>query len=201
MLVSSENGSPTLVASAACWAAVAAAAILDRGTSMRVGASQDCPVLRKQASTPCLTAFSKSASSKMMLADLPPSSCVTRLTVGAAAEATETPARVDPVKETIATSGCEAISEPTVGPSPLTKLKTQGGSPASWRICAKRYAESGAISLGLSTMVHPAASAGATLQTTWFMGQFQGVMSPHTPTGSFRIRVVPFSSSKWKRSA
>src|ERR1022692_3392238 len=111
----------------------------------------------------------------MMLADLPPSSCVTRFTVGAAATATATPARVDPVKETIATSGCDESAAPTVGPSPFTRLKTPGGTAASWSICANRYAERGAISLGLRTMVHPAASAGATFVTVWFMGQFQGV--------------------------
>src|SRR5271166_3349777 len=101
----------------------------------------------------------------IMLADLPPSSCVTRFTVGAAADATAIPARVDPVKETMATSGCEEMAEPTVGPSPFTILKTPGGRPDSWRICANRNAESGAISLGLRTIVQPAASAGATLQT------------------------------------
>ena len=47
-------------------------------------------------------------------------------------------------------------------------------------------------------MVQPAASAGATLQAIWFAGQFHGVMSPHTPTGSRTIFVVPcsFSNSK-----
>jgi hypothetical protein len=43
------NGSPTLVASAVCFAAAAASAILDRAKSMRVGALQDSPVLRKLA--------------------------------------------------------------------------------------------------------------------------------------------------------
>src|SRR5208282_3578318 len=108
----------------------------------------------------------------MMYADLPPSSCVTRFTVGAAAIATATPPRVEPVNETMATSGCAAMAAPTVGPSPLTRLNTPGGTLASCRICVNKYAESGAISLGLSTMVQPAASAGATLQTIWFIGQF-----------------------------
>src|SRR5207237_4813356 len=92
----------------------AASDILDRGISMLVGALQDWPVLRKHACTPSLTAFSRSASSRMILADLPPSSCVTRFTVGTAADATATPARVDPVNETMATSGCEEIAQPTV---------------------------------------------------------------------------------------
>jgi hypothetical protein len=41
----------------------------------------------------------------MMFADLPPSSCDTRFTVSAAAFATCTPARVEPVKETMSMSG------------------------------------------------------------------------------------------------
>jgi hypothetical protein len=52
---------------------------------------------------------------------------------------------------------------------------------------ASKRALSGENSLGLSTMVHPAAKAGATLHTTWFIGQFQGVMRPHTPIGSRAI--------------
>ncbi len=47
-------------------------------------------------------------------------------------------------------------------------------------------------------MVQPAASAGATLQAIWFTGQFQGVMRPQTPIGSFRISVEPLSSSNLK---
>ena len=137
-LVPSANGSLTLVASATRFATSAASDILDRGTSMRVGALQDWPVLRKHACTPSLTAFSRSASSRMILADLPPSSCVTRFTVGTAADATATPARVDPVNETMATSGCDEIAEPTVGPSPFTRLNTPGGRAASSKICANR---------------------------------------------------------------
>ena len=50
---------------------------------------------------------------------------------------------------------------------------------------------SGAISLGLSTIVQPAASAGSTLHAIWFTGQFHGVIMPHTPTGSFVTSVLP----------
>jgi hypothetical protein len=53
-------------------------------------------------------------------------------------------------------------------------LKTPGGTPASSRISARMMADSGASSLGLSTIVQPAASAGATLQAIWLAGQFQG---------------------------
>jgi len=56
-------------------------------------------------------------------------------------------------------------------------------------------ASKGAISLGFSTIVQPAAMAGATLTAIWFMGQFHGVMSPQTPIGSLTIIVEPIFSS------
>jgi hypothetical protein len=66
-------------------------------------------------------------------------------------------------------------------------LKTPGGTPAASTISANRIPLIGAISLGLRTTVQPAASAGATLQTIWLSGQFQGVMSAQTPIGSSTI--------------
>ena len=165
---------------------------------MREGALQLCPVLFIITSTPWPTACSSGAPSRMMFGDLPPSSSDTFLTVSAAALSTRMPARVEPVKETMSMPGCEDSAAPTVGPSPSTRLKTPGGTPASCRISAMTWPESGAISEGFSTIVQPAASAGATLQAIWLAGQFQGVMSPQTPTGSRTIFVVPciFSNSK-----
>ena len=78
------------------------------------------------------------------------------------------------------------IAIPTVGPSPFTILNTPGGTSASCRISANTYADKGATSLGFRTIVQPAASAGPTLQEIWFIGQFQGVINPQTPTGSFQ---------------
>ena len=78
---------------------------------------------------------------------------------------------------------CDSAA-PTVGPSPFTRLNTPGGTPAASRISANRSALSGDTSLGLSTIVQPAAIAGATLQTIWLIGQFHGVISATTPTGS-----------------
>ena len=68
-----------------------------RGTIIRVGALHDWPRLRKAAAMPRETARSRSASGRITFGDLPPSSCATRLTVGAAAWATAMPARVEPV--------------------------------------------------------------------------------------------------------
>src|SRR5471030_1685363 len=120
------------------------------------------------------TAFSKSASSNNTLGDLPPNSWCTRLTEAAALLATSVPARVEPVKDTISISLCEDSAAPTVAPSPFTKLKTPLGTPASCITRAQIMALKGEYSDGLSTMVHPAASAGMTLAATWFIGQFQG---------------------------
>ena len=75
---------------------------------MRVGALQDWPTLRKAAATPAGTARARSASGRIRLGDLPPSSWATRFTVGAAAWATSTPALVEPVIEIMSTSGCAA---------------------------------------------------------------------------------------------
>ena len=72
---------------------------------MRVGASHDWPLLLKHAAVPRVTASAKSASGRMMFADLPPSSCATRFTVSAATFATMIPALVEPVNDIIATSG------------------------------------------------------------------------------------------------
>ena len=172
-----------------------ASSCLALGTSMRVGALQDWPELPMQPKTPPDTAFLRSASSSTMLADLPPNSWATRLTLGAAAWATWMPARVEPVNDTMSMPGWPEMAAPTVSPLPLTTLKTPAGRPAASRISVNSMALKGATSLGLSTMVQPAASAGATLMAIWLTGQFQGVMKPQTPMGSLRTRVVPRFSS------
>src|SRR3546814_9635612 len=44
----------------------------------------------------------------------------------------------------------------------------------------------------------PAASAGATLARTWFIGQFHGVISATTPMGSCTTLLAPIRSSNRK---
>ena len=148
------------------------------GTSMRVGALHDWPEFVHMPARSRVMTSSKSASSRMMFADLPPSSCATRFTVGAALRATSMPARVEPVNDIMSTSGCDASGTPTLTPSPFTRLNTPAGTPAASMISAKMIAFSGATSDGLSTIVQPAASAGATLHAIWFSGQFHGVIIP-----------------------
>ena len=196
--VPSASGAPTGTSSVTRRAISIASSMRAAGTSMRVPASHDWPEFTYIAATSRVITASRSASSSTMLADLPPSSCATRLTVGAALRATSMPARVDPVNDTIWTSGCAESAAPTVGPSPWTRLKTPAGTPASARISATMTALSGAISDGLRTIVQPAASAGATLAPIWFSGQFHGVMRAHTPIGSETTVDVPTCSSNSK---
>ena len=190
----SSFGSPTFTWAAADFAISTTSSWRDAGTNIRVGALHDWPEFMKQLCTPCATALLKSASSRMMLADLPPSSCATRFTVSAEDFATIIPARVEPVNDIMSMSGWRDITSPTFRPSPFTRLKTPAGTPASSRISANRAALSGATSDGFKTMVQPAARAGATLQAIWLIGQFHGVIKPHTPTGSLTIIVPPFSA-------
>ncbi len=80
------------------------------------------------------------------------------------------PARVDPVNETMSTSLWPAMASPTTGPTPVTRLKIPAGAPSSSKISARTKALSGATSLGLTTTVQPAVSAGATLAAIWCRG-------------------------------
>ena len=164
---------------------------------MRVGALQDWPVLLKQWMAPRFTALATSASAKTMLAPLPPSSRATRLTVSAEAWVTATPARVEPVKLIMSMSGWRLIASPTVGPSPLTRLNTPLGKPASSMNSAKSSEDIGAISDGFSTTVQPTPTAGTTFRVTWFIGQFHGVIRPQTPIASWMMNSSGVSSRNW----
>ncbi|MNN32783.1 hypothetical protein D3C81_1465150 [compost metagenome] len=117
-LLSGSVGSPTFSAATVAAAMATTCSCRWRGTSIRVGATQVWPELIMQLTTPSETAARRSASSRITLADLPPSSWSTRLTVPAAAAATSIPARVEPVIEITSTSPWRDSAAPTVGPSP-----------------------------------------------------------------------------------
>ena len=80
-----------------------------------------------------------------------------------------------------------------VRPGPVDEVEDSGGAPAASTISAKTIPLIGAISLGFRTTAQPAASAGATLQTIWFRGQFHGVIRAATPIGSLTIRLEPLT--------
>ena len=104
------------------------------------------------------------------MGDLPPSSSATVLTVCAATSLTRRPAPVEPVNDTMSIPGCAAIASPTTGPVPVTRLNAPAGRPTSSITSARMNAFSGTTSVGLSTTVQPAASAGATLAAIWCSG-------------------------------
>ena len=113
-----------------------------------------------------------------MLADLPPSSSVTRLIVSAAPAAILRPTSVEPVKAIFATSGCSTSRWPQTEPGPATTFTTPSGMPASSAIRSNSSAVSGVSSAGFSTTVFPAASAGPSFQPAIVSGKFQGVIRP-----------------------
>ena len=97
-----------------------------------------------------------------MLGFLPPSSRATFFTVSAADVMIRLPVGTPPVNETMSTRGSSLSSAPARGPAPSTRFATPAGTPASSSSRISRIAVCGVSSLGLSTNVLPAASAGAT---------------------------------------
>ena len=93
-----------------------------------------------------------------------------RLIVPAPASATRRPAAVEPVNETMSTSGCSASASPITEPRPVTRLNTPAGRPTSSITSASRTAFRGATCEGFNTTVQPAAIAGATFAAIWCSG-------------------------------
>ncbi len=131
-----------------------------RWTYARVAAVQSWPVLIRAPATAPLAAASRSASSNTTNGALPPSSRCTRLIVPVASSITRWPTGVEPVNETIETSGWLIRASPTLRPGPVSTLITPAGMPAASASSATIREVSGVISAGLRTMVLPAATAG-----------------------------------------
>ena len=73
----------------------------------------------------------------------------------------------------------------------MITLSTPSGSPASSRMRASASIESGVCCAGLTTIVQPAAIAGAILRVPIAVGKFQGVTNTHGPTGWCIVRIRP----------
>ena len=96
-----------------------------------------------------------SASAKITLALLPPSSRVHRFTWSAQPLMIDLPTSVEPVKQILRTLGWLTKRSPTTDPRPGMTVKTPSASPASRPSSASRIAVSGVSSAGLSTTVLP----------------------------------------------
>ena len=122
----------------------------------------------------------------MIWGDLPPSSSTVGTRLAAAARATWRAVSPPPVKVILSMAGWAVSAAPTAGP-PVTTLITPGGNPASAVRSASISAVTGVSSDGLTTAVQPAASSGASFQVSRNSGEFQGMMAPTTPTGTFSV--------------
>src|SRR5215510_6235792 len=94
------------------------------------------------------------------------------------------PVASDPVNATFATSGCSTSGAPTSAPKPVTTLTTPGGNPASSINFMNSSVDAEVYSDGLTTIVFPAASAGASFQASNSRGEFHGTIAATTPSGS-----------------
>ena len=113
--------------------------------------------------TPRHTA-SRSASSNTMNGALPPSSSDSRFIVDALDAMRCTPTGVEPVKDTLRTTGDLHSASPTAtvfAGDAVTMFSTPAGSPAWTPNWASAKAVRGVSGAGLMTVVHPTASAGA----------------------------------------
>ena len=93
------------------------------------------------------------------------------------------------MNETTRMAGWPTRGAPAPAPSPVTRLTTPAGRPASASVCTKLTAESGASSAGLSTTVLPQIRAGKIFHEGTAIGKFHAVISPHRPTG-WRIDIA-----------
>ena len=82
------------------------------------------------------------------------------MTLAVASSMTRLPTPVDPVNDTMDTSGWLTSASPASGPAPTTTLTTPAGIPAATQSSASISEVNGVISAGLSTIVLPAAMAG-----------------------------------------
>ena len=184
MSVFLSSGSPRRSVRQAALERVAAARPgSDSWTSRREPAQQTWPWLKKMPLTMPSTAWSIGASSKTMLAPLPPSSSVTFLSRAR-----------DRAGDRLADGGGAGEghlvdvrgARPARRPSrrtPVRMLTTPLGRPAWRQMSAKKSAESGVVSAGLSTTVLPVASAGAIFQASISSGKFQGMTWPGDAEG------------------
>ena len=166
---SSSAGLPTLSDCSAGTSSASSFSYTPLPAMIRVAAVQSWPLLKKPASLTASATALRSASSKTTTGALPPSSRWTRFTVCAAAAAISMPVTVSPVSEIMSTSGCVTSRWPATLPGPVMTLSTPLGKMSA-ASSASANAVSGVFDAGLSTTVHPAASAGPAFQMAIMSG-------------------------------
>ena len=185
-----SSGRPTGIAATAAATFSTISSYRDCGAKMRVCATQACPEFISPANNSIGSEASRSASSRMIAADLPPSSSVHGLSLSAASLPTSLPTAELPVKVYLSTFGLAVSARPVSGP-PGTTDSTPSGSPAAAKASAMALTVSGVSAAGFSTTVQPASRAGPSLLQARNIGTFQAATAPTTPIGSRSTRVWP----------
>jgi hypothetical protein len=161
----------------------------DSCTSSREPAQHTWPWLKKMPSTMPSMAWSIGASSKTMLAALPPSSRVSRLRCRRAAlDRLADRGRAGEGDLVDVVVGDEAAP---VSPAPVTMLTTPGRQVG---LLAQLGEQQRGQRGGLGRLEHDrvaAASAGAIFQASISSGKFHGMTCPATPSGAGRARARP----------
>ena len=86
---------------------------------------------------------------------------------------------------------CSTKWSPISEPAPTTTLSTPAGRPAASKMVASRRPPvSGVSEAGLSTTALPHPRAGATERMESVKGKFHGLMTPTTPSGSRKTKLV-----------
>src|ERR1035437_6476745 len=163
-------------------------------TTRRLVAVQRWPVVPNAPQSTPSSARSRSASSRTIIAFLPPISSDSRLCERPHSPPTLLPVSVEPVNDTRATSGCATIAAPA-SPLPCTRLMTSGGRPASSRISTNKCPVIGTSSAGLNTQAFPRTSAGNIFHVGIASGKLNGVMIPATPIGRRKLIAHLFRNS------
>jgi hypothetical protein len=88
-----------------------------------------------------------------------------------------------PVRLILAIAGDSIRRALTRGGSPVTRLTTPSGTPASANAATSAIAVRGASTAGHSTMLQPYATAGASLRAGSDAGKFHAVKAATGPTG------------------
>ena len=144
-------------------------------TRIRDPAMQICPLLPKALTSAPSIARSKSASSKMILADLPSNSKCTGVSRAAAALMISRAVLPRPVSDIRSTPSAVASAAPVTEPRPLTRFTTPEGSPADSNKRTSWSTARGANSEGLRTQLLPKAMHEAICMLDKARHAFQGV--------------------------
>jgi hypothetical protein len=176
-------GSPSTIAEVRRCSRSRSSSYTWRSTRAREPATHDWPAAPKMPARRPASAASSAASAKTMFGLFPPSSSVTGARRAPALAAMRFPVDSLPVNATFATPGCSTSAAPA-SPAPVTTFRTPGGKPASSARRSVSTMLAAACSDGLTTIVFPAASAGAIEYIVSSTGEFQGTMIPTTPSGS-----------------